>query len=68
MNAKSKPRFPNSEFLITRAAQCRALAHTFADPTVRDRMVALAADYEELAKSAANLKLEYQGAKARRLI
>jgi hypothetical protein len=31
-------------------------------------MVALAADYEELAKSAANLKLEYQGAKARRLI
>ena len=56
--AMSKARFPNSEFLINRAEQCRSMARTLVDPMVRDRMINLALGYEEIAKSAAKLKIE----------
>ena len=52
----ANPQFPNSEFLIGRAVQCRSLAGGFVDPTLRDRMLALAGDYEEMAKAADALR------------
>jgi len=47
--------FPDSEFLIDRAAKCRTLASTFHDPILRDRMLEIASGYEELAKGAETL-------------
>jgi len=47
--------FPDSEFLIDRAEKCRALASTFHDPILRDRMLEIASGYEELAKGAETL-------------
>ena len=44
--------FLSKDFLIDRAAQCRALASSFMDTTLRDRMLAIACDYEEMAKTA----------------
>ena len=54
----SKARFPNGEFLINRAEQCRSMARILVDPMVRDRMIDLALGYEEIARSAAKLKIE----------
>ncbi len=50
--------FPNSDFLIIRAEQCRSMARTLVDPIVRDRMIDLALGYEKIAKAAAKLKIE----------
>jgi len=46
----AKPTFPDSEFLIGRAAQCRSLAGNFMDKALRDRMLVLASEYEEMAR------------------
>ena len=53
----SKKRFPNSEFLFNRARQCRSMARTLVDPASSDRMIDLARGYEEIARSAARLKI-----------
>jgi hypothetical protein len=53
----SEARFPNSEFLLNRAKQCRSMARTVVDPMFRDRMIDLALGYEEIAKSVAKLKI-----------
>jgi DNA-binding TFAR19-related protein (PDSD5 family) len=50
--------FPNNEFLINRAEQCRSIARQLLDPMVRDRMIDLALGYEKIAKAAARLKIE----------
>jgi hypothetical protein len=39
------------EFLIDRAARCRALASSFTDAALRERMLAIACDYEEIART-----------------
>jgi hypothetical protein len=56
--AMSRTDFPNSEFLINRAKQCRSMARILASPLSRDRMIDLARGYEELSKAAAELTLE----------
>ena len=56
--AMSKRRFPSGKFLINRAMQCRSIANKLFDPVSRDRMISLAIGYEEIAKSAAKLKIE----------
>jgi len=53
----SETDFPNSEFLINRAEQCRSMAaHTLVDPSIRNRMIDLALGYEKIAKAVAKLK------------
>jgi hypothetical protein len=52
----SKADFPNSEFLLNRAEQCRSVARTLLDPIVRDQMIDLALGYEKIARTAAKLK------------
>jgi hypothetical protein len=54
----SKTCFPNSEFLINRAEQCRSMARALIDPTIRDQMIDLALGYEKIAKAATKLKIE----------
>ena len=43
--------FLTKEFLTDRAARCRALASGFTDAALRERMLAIACDYEEMARS-----------------
>jgi hypothetical protein len=50
--------FPNSDFLIIRAEQCRSMARALVDPMKRDRMIDLALGYEKISKAAAKLKIE----------
>ena len=47
----------NSKALLARANECRALAETLRTPELRDRMLKVVAEYEQLALAAAQREL-----------
>jgi hypothetical protein len=47
----------NSKALLARANECRALAETLRSPDLRDRMLKVVAEYEQLALAAAQREL-----------
>jgi hypothetical protein len=51
------PKLLNSKALLTRADECRALAETLRTPELRDRMLRVVAEYEQLALAAAQREL-----------
>jgi hypothetical protein len=48
--AMADPISLDRSFLIARAERCRSLASTFFNPILRERMLELASDYDELAE------------------
>jgi len=51
------PKLLDSKALLARANECRALAETLRTPELRDRMLKVVAEYEELALAAAQREL-----------
>jgi hypothetical protein len=51
------PKLLNSKALLARANECRALAETLRTPELRDRMLKVVAEYEQLALAAAQREL-----------
>jgi len=51
------PKLLDSKALLARANECRALAETLRTPELRDRMLKVVAEYEQLALAAAQREL-----------
>jgi hypothetical protein len=51
------PKLLDSKALLARANECRALAETLRSPDLRDRMLKVVAEYEQLALAAAQREL-----------
>ena len=52
-----RPKLLDSKALRARADECRALAETLRTPELRDRMLKVVAEYEQLALAAAQREL-----------
>jgi hypothetical protein len=59
--AMKRPKFLDSKALRARADECRALAETLRTPELRDRMLKVVAEYEQLALAAAQRELPKPG-------
>ena len=59
--AMKRPKLLDSKALRARADECRALAETLRTPELRDRMLKVVAEYEQLALAAAQRELPKPG-------
>jgi hypothetical protein len=57
VSAMKSPKLLDSKALLARANECRALAETLRSPDLRDRMLKVVAEYEQLALAAAQREL-----------